>query len=59
MFAASEVDHKCKLEYVVATMGGHESLRMMGGIEQRGWLHVSINGTLSDLSVVMVVALCG
>ena len=34
-------------------------LRMMGGIERRAWLYVSMNGTHSDLSVVMVVAFFG
>ena len=32
---------------------------MMGGIERRAWLYVGMNGTHSDLSVVMVVALLG
>ena len=32
-------------------------LQMMGGIERRALLYVSMNGTHSDLSVVMVVAL--
>ena len=34
-------------------------LRMMGGIERRTWLYVSMNGTHADLSVVVVVALLG
>ena len=34
-------------------------LRLMGGIEWRAWLYVSMNDTHSDLSVVVVVALLG
>ena len=34
-------------------------LRLMGRIERRAWLYVSMNGTHSDLSVVVVVALLG
>ena len=32
---------------------------MMGVLERRAWLYVGMNGTHSDLSVVMVVALLG
>ena len=34
-------------------------LRMMGRIERRTWLYVSMNGTHADLSVVVMVALLG